>query len=181
MWLDDAEAQPEWLREAFALAHPSALDPGAWAKAKQVERHRIEQARLCLGRYPGRDRLTLAVAERLTCLPDVLIYDEYSPVELFPCIIIKFRNERPFGTFVPRRLLNFDLTYLINREDLISAYQFLSPQGVVIRRLEALENDSLGKLSDPFGVVSAGGVELAYSGGKWCTRAVLHCEAIIDA
>lgn len=127
MWLDNAEEQPVWLREAFALAHPSAVDPGPWAEAKRMERHRIDQARTCIGAYPHRDRVILAVAERLNPLPDVLIYDEHSPIELFPCIIIKGRNERPYGTFIPRYLIDIDLTYVINREDMTSADQFLNP------------------------------------------------------
>lgn len=143
---------PQWLTDAFALAHPSALDPDDWHKAKELEASLLTEAREHLGNRRNAQAVSLAAMQRLSQLPDVLVCDRLpTKIDLFPLVFVDvaaWRLQR--GTFSQDHLLQVDLrlVYVTTRNYEHLAWEFLSEEGAILQTLmnETLEDD-LSRLS----------------------------------
>lgn len=144
---------PQWLQDAFQLAHPSALDPDGWKQAKTNEALRLAAFRdqsLAAGPSPA---VGWAVANRLSRIPDLFVYDKYSPPDdmLRPAVIVDTRrfSIRQAGFYSIRGYAEVEigLAYLVRSSYEHLAYEATGPNGTIIRTLmDDHIDDDLAKL-----------------------------------
>lgn len=173
--------RPQWLTDAFALTHPAALDPDQWREAKRREALWLAGAKHT---RRGGYEVELAVAARLSRLPDVLVYDRMlRPGPLFPYIIVKMeafnvRADRLTQTYTSE--VSISLTYVTKHSYFDSAMTFLDLTGSVARTLlDKDADDDLAKLTAGSRLDSGRAFDVRrHNGEEWVT-ATLRYDAIV--
>lgn len=176
---------PQWLTDAFALAHPSALDPDRWREAKELEARLLTSGREYLGDGRSASAVHLAVLQRLSRLPDVLIYD-HPPrkVDLVPLVIVDVDSwSVRSGTFTQDRLLRvtLKLTYVTRWSYADSVWEFIRPDGPILRTLlDKNIDDELAALAGWTQLDSELSVQRRSGRDGRYASASLCCEATVE-
>lgn len=142
---------PQWLQDAFSLAHPMALDPDGWRQAKAVEAAQLASLREQSLHAGPAIAVLWALAERLSSLPDLFVYGRYAGVGYTPCVEIdaaKVVMRQP-GMFAPREWaeVGVTLTYLVRSAYRHLASDVLALDGPILRTLlDDQMDDDLSRL-----------------------------------